>query len=79
MNDLLGLANRGLGNLEMAQDEKSDQAVRTQALDEGNQFYAGRKRALHWGFSSLIADYLSFSNGKRERKRHQHVSDHHQR
>jgi hypothetical protein len=35
-----GLANRGLGSLELAQDEKVDQAVRMQALDEGNQFYA---------------------------------------
>jgi hypothetical protein len=37
----LGLANRGLGNLEMAQDEKADEAVKMQALSAGNQFYAG--------------------------------------
>jgi len=35
-----GLANRGLGSLETAQDEKADQAVKMQALEEGNQFYA---------------------------------------
>jgi hypothetical protein len=37
----LGLANRGLGNLEVAQDEKADEAVKMQALTDGNQFYAG--------------------------------------
>jgi hypothetical protein len=36
----LGLANRGLGNLETAQDEKADEAVRRQALEDGNRFYA---------------------------------------
>jgi hypothetical protein len=36
----LGLANRGLGSLELAQDEKADEAVKMQALHEGNQFYA---------------------------------------
>lgn len=36
----LGLANRGLGNLETAQDEKIDPAVKMRALEEGNQFYA---------------------------------------
>ncbi|CAF1159927.1 unnamed protein product [Rotaria sp. Silwood1] len=35
-----GLANRGLGSLETAQDEKVDEAIRNQALEEGNQFYA---------------------------------------
>jgi len=35
-----GLANRGLGSLETAQDEKIDQAVKMRALEEGNQFYA---------------------------------------
>lgn len=34
-----GLANRGLGSLELAQDEKVDEAVKMQALHEGNQFY----------------------------------------
>jgi len=37
----LGLANRGLGNLEVAQDETADEAVKMQALADGNQFYAG--------------------------------------
>ncbi|CAF2515663.1 unnamed protein product [Rotaria sp. Silwood2] len=35
-----GLANRGLGSLEMAQDEKVDETIRKQALEEGNQFYS---------------------------------------
>ncbi|CAF1422223.1 unnamed protein product [Adineta steineri] len=35
-----GLANRGLGNLEMAQDDKVDEAVKMQALADGNHFYA---------------------------------------
>jgi hypothetical protein len=35
-----GLANRGLGNLETAHDEKVDAAVKMQALEEGNQFYS---------------------------------------
>lgn len=40
---LKGLANRGLGSLEIAQDEKVEQDVKTQALAEGNHFYAGCK------------------------------------
>ncbi|CAF2229853.1 unnamed protein product [Rotaria magnacalcarata] len=36
-----GLANGGLGSLELAQDTKVDEAVRNRALEEGNQFYAG--------------------------------------
>lgn len=35
-----GLANRGLGNLETAQDDKVEQEVKLRALDEGNHFYA---------------------------------------
>ena len=38
-----GLANRGLGNLETAQDEKVDEAVTMQALTDGNHYYAGSK------------------------------------
>ena len=38
-----GLANRGLGSLELAQDEKVDEAIKMQALHEGNQFYADCK------------------------------------
>ncbi|CAF1560005.1 unnamed protein product, partial [Didymodactylos carnosus] len=34
-----GMANRGLGNLETANDEKSEKNVRLQAIEEGNQFY----------------------------------------
>jgi hypothetical protein len=37
---VLGLANRGLGSLEAAQDEKSEAATRMQALEQGNQFFA---------------------------------------
>ena len=35
-----GLANRGLGGLETAQDDKVEAEVRLRALDEGNHFYA---------------------------------------
>ncbi|CAF0741925.1 unnamed protein product [Adineta steineri] len=35
-----GLANIGLGSLEMAQDNKINEAIKKQALHEGNQFYA---------------------------------------
>jgi len=35
-----GLANRGLGNLETAQDDKAEEAVKLQALADGNHFYA---------------------------------------
>ncbi|CAF0934799.1 unnamed protein product [Adineta ricciae] len=35
-----GLANRGLGNLEIAQDGKVDETAKIQALHDGNQFYA---------------------------------------
>jgi len=37
------LANRGLGNLESAQDEKVEEAARLEALTQGNHYYAGRK------------------------------------
>jgi hypothetical protein len=37
----LGLANRGLGSLETAQDEHVDEPTKMQALHDGNQFYAG--------------------------------------
>ncbi len=37
----LGLANRGLGNLETAQDERADEATKMQALADGNHYYAG--------------------------------------
>ena len=37
----LGLANRGLGSLETAQDEKAEETVKMQALSDGNHFYAG--------------------------------------
>jgi hypothetical protein len=32
-----------LGSLETAQDEKTEEAVRMEALSDGNQFYAGCK------------------------------------
>ncbi|CAF0993277.1 unnamed protein product [Rotaria sordida] len=35
-----GLANRGLGSLETAQDEKVDEALKMEALAQGNRFYA---------------------------------------
>lgn len=35
-----GLANRGLGNLETAQDEKVSQEERGLALEQGNEYYA---------------------------------------
>lgn len=37
------MANRGLGSLELAQDEKAEEAVKLQALTDGNQYYAGCK------------------------------------
>jgi hypothetical protein len=37
---LPGLANRGLGSLETAQDDNAEEAVKMQALADGNQFYA---------------------------------------
>jgi hypothetical protein len=37
----LGLANRGLGSLETAHDEKAEEAIKMQALADGNHFYAG--------------------------------------
>lgn len=43
VSDFLGLANRGLGNLETAQDEKVDETVKMQALTDGNHYYAGSK------------------------------------
>ncbi|CAF1064942.1 unnamed protein product [Adineta ricciae] len=50
-----GLANRGLGSLETAQDEKIDQEVKMQALSEGNQFYAGlTERAREKGVSISV-------------------------
>jgi hypothetical protein len=39
----IGLANRGLGSLETAQDDKADEAVKMQALHDGNQFYSDCK------------------------------------
>ncbi len=39
----LGLANRGLGNLETAQDEHVDEPTKMQALADGNHYYAGCK------------------------------------
>ena len=39
----LGLANRGLGSLEAAADEKLNEAARAEAVHEGNQFYASCK------------------------------------
>ena len=38
-----GLANRGLGNLELAQEEKVGEEVKMDALNQGNEFYGGRK------------------------------------
>ncbi|CAF4293891.1 unnamed protein product, partial [Rotaria sordida] len=35
-----GLANRGLGSLETAQDERVDEALKLEALAQGNRFYA---------------------------------------
>ena len=40
---IVGLANRGLGNLETAQDDKVEEAVKMQALADGNRFYADCK------------------------------------
>ncbi|CAF2827379.1 unnamed protein product [Rotaria sp. Silwood2] len=50
-----GLANRGLGSLEMAQDEKVDEAVKMDALSEGNRFYSGlTERAREKGVSISV-------------------------
>ena len=59
--DLSGLANRGLGNLETAQDEKVDEAVKMQALTDGNHYYAGRKNPLLHIFFLIFIQIL-FSN-----------------
>ncbi len=61
----LGLANRGLGSLEMAQDEKLDEPVRTQALADGNQFYAECNIELFL----FLYNLLFFSNRTCTRKR----------
>ncbi len=59
MGFFIGLANRGLGNLEMAQDEKADEATKTQALTDGNHYYAGCKI---YCFDLISMVFLLFSN-----------------
>ncbi|CAF4141790.1 unnamed protein product [Rotaria magnacalcarata] len=50
-----GLANRGLGSLEKAQDEKTEEAAKMEALTEGNRFYAGlTERAREKGVSISV-------------------------
>ncbi|CAF3395009.1 unnamed protein product [Rotaria sp. Silwood1] len=50
-----GLANRGLGSLETAQDERADEAVKMEALAEGNRFYTGlTERAREKGISISV-------------------------
>ncbi|CAF3086714.1 unnamed protein product [Rotaria socialis] len=50
-----GLANRGLGSLETAQDEKAEEAAKMEALTEGNRFYAGlTERAREKGVSISV-------------------------
>ncbi|UJR20810.1 hypothetical protein I4U23_023922 [Adineta vaga] len=50
-----GLANRGLGSLETAQDEKVEEEARMQALSDGNHFYAGlTERAREKGVSISV-------------------------
>ncbi len=55
----LGLANRGLGSLELAQDEKADEAVKMQALHEGNQFYAECKSFFFYSFLKVFSLFHS--------------------
>jgi hypothetical protein len=63
----LGLANRGLGNLETAQDEKADEAIKMQALSDGNHYYAGCKSRT-FPFLPVISIAHLFSNRTSTRK-----------
>jgi len=65
----LGLANRGLGSLETAQDEKAEEAVKMQALTDGNHFYAGCKFVIP---KLWFITFCLFSNWKSKRKGRQY-------
>ncbi len=53
-----GSANRGLGSLETAQDDHAEEAVKMQALSDGNQFYADCN--FHCLFILLIIQHKTF-------------------